>query len=76
MSKKISRRDFVISSAAAGLAATAPLAANAQAPAVRTSSGIKPVVIAARNGLTRKNGGELSCVETAFEGAAPTCLTR
>lgn len=70
MSKKISRRDFVISSAAAGLAATAPLAANAQAPAVRTSSGIKPVVIAARNGLTRKNGGELSCVETAFEGMA------
>jgi N4-(beta-N-acetylglucosaminyl)-L-asparaginase len=70
MGKKISRREFVLSSAAAGLAVTASVAANAQAPAVKVSSGIKPVVIAARNGLTSKNGGDLSCVETAFAGMA------
>ena len=64
--KKISRRDFVISSAAAGIVATTPATAKAQAPAVRINSGVKPVVIASRNGITMKNGGDISCVETAF----------
>ncbi len=67
MKKKISRRDFVVSSAAVGIAATAPLAARAQAPAVKTKTGVKPVVVASRNGITIKNGGEQGCVETAFE---------
>lgn len=67
MSSRISRRDFVKTGAAAGLAAAAPLAAKAQAPAARVSSGSSPVVVASRNGVTMKNGGELSCVETAFE---------
>ncbi len=67
MKKKISRRDFVVSSAAVGIAATAPLAARAQAPAVKTKTGVKPVVVASRNGITAKNGGEQGCVETAFE---------
>ena len=70
MTKKISRRDFVISSAAAGLAATATSSAGAQAPAGKIRAGIKPVVIASQNGITRKNGGDLSCVETAFERMA------
>ena len=64
--KKISRRDFVISSAAAGIVATTPATAKAQAPAVRINSGVKPVVIASRNGITMNNGGDISCVETAF----------
>ena len=64
--KKISRRDFVISSAAAGIVATTPATAKAQAPAVRINSGVKPVVIASQNGITMKNGGDISCVETAF----------
>ena len=64
---KISRRDFVISSAAAGLAASAPTAARAQAPAVKTATGVRQVVISSANGLTRKNGGDISCVETAYE---------
>jgi len=64
--KKISRRDFVISSAAAGIVAATPATAKAQAPAVRINSGVKPVVIASQNGITMKNGGDISCVETAF----------
>ncbi len=70
MNKNISRRDFVISSAAAGIAATTPVTGNAQAPAVKTRPGVKPVVIASRNGITMKNGGDISAVETAFEGMA------
>jgi N4-(beta-N-acetylglucosaminyl)-L-asparaginase len=63
---KISRRDFVVSSAVAGIAAAAPSTGKAQAPAVRTSAS-SPAVISSANGLTRKNGGDISCVETAFE---------
>ena len=70
MNRKISRRDFVLSSAAAGLAASAPITAKAQAPATKIRPGVKPVVIASRNGLTMKNGGDISCVETAFERMA------
>jgi len=70
MTNKISRREFVLSSAAAGLAATTSVTANAQAPAVKTGTTVRPIVIASRNGLTRTNGGDLSCVETAFEGMA------
>ncbi len=70
MSKKISRRDFVISSAAAGIAASTSITAKAQAPATKISPGIKPVVIASRNGITMRNGGDITCVETAFERMA------
>ncbi len=62
----INRRDFMISGAAAGLAATAASTASAQAPAVHRGRS-KPVVVASRNGYTMKNGGDKSCVETAFE---------
>jgi N4-(beta-N-acetylglucosaminyl)-L-asparaginase len=70
MKKKISRRDFVISSAAAGIAASTPVTAEAQAPAAKITPGVKPVVIASRNGMTMKNGGDISCVELAFERMA------
>jgi N4-(beta-N-acetylglucosaminyl)-L-asparaginase len=63
---KISRRDFVVSTAAAGVAAAAPVTAGAQSAAIRTS-GSRPVVIASKNGITRLNGGDKNCVETAFE---------
>ena len=66
MSIKINRRDFVLTGAAAGLAASTVTAANAQAPAVHTGRS-KPAVVASRNGLTMLNGGDKSCVETAFE---------
>src|SRR5690606_23286208 len=67
MKSKISRRDFVITSAAAGIAAGAPVAASAQARAPKMSNKVKPVVVASSNGFTMKNGGPLNCVETAFQ---------
>lgn len=68
MKSRFTRRDFVLGSAAAGLAATASLTTSAQTPNKKKSIATsKPVVIASRNGLTMKNGGILSCVETAFE---------
>jgi N4-(beta-N-acetylglucosaminyl)-L-asparaginase len=67
MPSKITRRDFVVSGAAASLAAGTPLGAIAQTPAPKTGKRVKPVVVASANGLTMKNGGRLSCVETAFQ---------
>ena len=70
MNKKISRRDFVISTAAAGVAATTSVAAKAQASTAKANGPVKPVVVASQNGIKMKNGGPLSCVETAFERMA------
>lgn len=67
MSQGISRREFVLTSAAAGFAAGTPLAAGAQAGRPKISNRVPPVVISSSNGYTYKNGGKLSCVETAFE---------
>jgi N4-(beta-N-acetylglucosaminyl)-L-asparaginase len=67
MPRKINRREFVVSSTAAGIAAAAPRAAFAQAPAVRTPSATKPIVISSTNGNRYKNGGTKTCLETAFE---------
>lgn len=66
MSRRITRRQFVASSAAAaGLTATAP-AVFGQAPAVRTG-GVRPVVVASSNGNRYKNGGPVTGVQKAFE---------
>lgn len=62
---KINRRDFVISGAAAGIAAAAQTG-TAQAPAVRRSAGARPTIIASANGHRYKNGGTQTCVEKAF----------
>ncbi len=67
MSNRVSRRQFVLGSAAAGLTAAAVTDVAAQGPVRRAKGGSRPVVVASRNGLTMKNGGSLSCVETAFE---------
>src|SRR5215831_8809832 len=58
------RREFVQSAAAAIAAATSKTLFG-QAPAVRTG-GVKPVVVAAANGNTYKNGGPQTGVERAF----------
>ncbi len=71
----MNRRDFMATTAAAGLAAAAgPIVGAAgeitesrKAPEVRVQSNIRPVVVASANGQTRRNGGTKSCVETAFE---------
>jgi N4-(beta-N-acetylglucosaminyl)-L-asparaginase len=67
MAKGIRRREFMTSTAAAGiLAAARPLgAAGPRASGVSARS--KPIVISSANGHQFKNGGTKTCVETAFE---------
>lgn len=65
MPDKISRREFVVTSTA-GLAAAAATPAFGQAPAVVTSKNVTPVVVSSDNGHQHKNGGDKTCVETAF----------
>src|SRR5215468_3441246 len=65
MARPLSRRDFVRTSAAAGLAAAAPRALAQKAPAVATG-GVHPVVISSANGNWFKNGGTVTCVEKAY----------
>jgi len=77
MGRKLNRRDFVRTSAAAGIAAAAPgtLFAGApgasgqvaQAPTVMTPKSVPPVVISSANGNRFKNGGPVTCVEKAFQ---------
>ena len=65
MSKKLSRREFVRSgAAAAGLAAASQTVGAA--PTMITPQSVKPVVIASGNGNRHKNGGDETCVERAF----------
>src|SRR5947209_4327059 len=66
MRGSMNRRDFVRTTAAAGIAAAAaPRTIFGQAPAVKPSS-VKPVVISSANGNRFKNGGTQTCVEKAF----------
>jgi N4-(beta-N-acetylglucosaminyl)-L-asparaginase len=65
MSKKMRRRDFLRTGAAAGLAVASSKAIAAGAPAVHTQN-VKPTVISSANGNQFKNGGEETCVAHAF----------
>lgn len=67
MSRRIDRREFVRTGAAAGVAAAVPTGAWAQAPTVMTPRSVKPVVVASANGNRYKNGGPVTCVEKAFQ---------
>ncbi len=67
MSPKLNRREFVKAGTAAGLAAAAPVTAFAKGPTMIIQSGSRPVVVASGNGQQHKNGGDKTCVETAFE---------
>jgi len=65
--KKINRRQFVQTTAAAGAAAASiPKTLFGQSPTMMTPKGVKPVVVASSNGHKFKNGGSKTCVETAF----------
>jgi N4-(beta-N-acetylglucosaminyl)-L-asparaginase len=66
MSKKITRRDFVAGSAAAGVIATRPEIISAHAPTLWMQRSVQPVVVASANGARYKNGGDLVCVQKAF----------
>jgi N4-(beta-N-acetylglucosaminyl)-L-asparaginase len=66
MSRRLTRRQFVATSAAAtGLTVTSP-SVFGQAPAVR-AGGPKPVVVSSSNGNRYKNGGPVTGVQKAFE---------
>jgi N4-(beta-N-acetylglucosaminyl)-L-asparaginase len=66
MTRKVNRREFVVSSAVAGLAAAGHTRTSAQGPAVMRN-GVKPVVVSSANGHQFKNGGAKTGVEVAFE---------
>jgi len=67
MADKINRREFMSSTAAAGiLAASRPLTASS-GPAVHVQGASRPVIIASGNGHQYRNGGTKTCVETAWE---------
>jgi N4-(beta-N-acetylglucosaminyl)-L-asparaginase len=67
MPSRINRRDFMTTTAAAGLAAAAHPLSAARGPEVIVQSQSRPVVIASGNGNSYKNGGDKTCVQTAFE---------
>src|SRR6266542_3308097 len=60
------RRDFMIGSAAAGVALASSGAAKSEAPTMLVPSAVKPLVISSANGNQFKNGGEMTCVQKAF----------
>jgi N4-(beta-N-acetylglucosaminyl)-L-asparaginase len=65
VSRKLSRREFVHTSTAAGVVA-ASTRVFGQAPAIKTGS-IKPVVVSSSNGNRYKNGGPVTGVQKAFD---------
>jgi N4-(beta-N-acetylglucosaminyl)-L-asparaginase len=65
MTKKVSRRSFVLTGAAAGILAGKSEAAAG--PRVFVPGAVKPLVISAANGNRYKNGGPVTCVEKAFK---------
>lgn len=67
MSKQVSRRNFVLSGAAAGILAGQGAAAPSHGPRILDSGNVKPIVISAANGNQFKNGGPVTCVEKAFK---------
>ena len=71
MSDRINRREFVVTSAAAGLVAAAPGLAGAArampAPAVTTRAAVRPVVISAANGNHSKDAAGKTAVQKAYE---------
>jgi N4-(beta-N-acetylglucosaminyl)-L-asparaginase len=64
MPKKLSRREFVKTG---GIAAAGARTVFGSAPNVIIPQTVSPIVIASANGHRYKNGGDLTCVETAFK---------
>jgi len=72
--KKLNRRDFVRTTAVAGVVAATPKSvfgqpsiSSGQAPTVMTPKSVKPVVISSANGNKFTNGGNQTCVAKAFQ---------
>jgi len=66
MTKKIKRREFMRSSAVAGVTLASAKSAISQFPNVLVQSRTKPIVISSANGNRFKNGGEMTAVHKAF----------
>jgi len=72
MTRKINRRDFVVTGTAAGLSIAMPAKSVAQSaattgfPSVLIRSASTPLVISSGNGNRFRNGGTQTCVEKAF----------
>jgi N4-(beta-N-acetylglucosaminyl)-L-asparaginase len=67
MADKMNRRDFMTTTAGAGILAAAQPFAGSTGPAVIVQGSSKPVVMSSNNGHRFKNGGTKTCIETAFE---------
>jgi N4-(beta-N-acetylglucosaminyl)-L-asparaginase len=65
MPKKIKRRDFMRSSAVAGLTLASTKSVVGQFPNIIVQ-GVKPVVVSSANGNRFKNGGDMTSVQKAF----------
>src|SRR5437762_1872409 len=67
MSKKMKRRDFMITSAGAGLVVAAnKTRASSVGPIMLIPAAVKPVVVSSANGNRFKNGGNMTAVHKAF----------
>src|SRR5712691_9603496 len=64
MNKKINRRQFVATTAVAGVAAR--MFGQSEGPTVIRRGAAKPVVISSANGNKFKNGGDVTGVQKAF----------
>jgi len=60
------RRDFMISSAAAGAVMASARAAKSGVPTMLIPAAVKPLVISSANGNRFKNGGDVTCVQKAY----------
>src|SRR5262245_20479295 len=67
MTDKMNRRDFMTTTAGAGILAAAQPFASGSGPAVIVQGSSRPVIISSANGHRFKNGGTKTCIETAFE---------
>ena len=67
MTDTMNRRDFMTTTAGAGILAAAQPFAGSGGPAVIVQGNSRPVVISSNNGHRFRNGGPKTCVETAFE---------
>src|SRR3977135_3583636 len=60
------RREFMIGSAAAGVAIASARKTKSGAPTVLIPAAVKPLVISSANGNRFKNGGDVTCVQKAW----------
>jgi N4-(beta-N-acetylglucosaminyl)-L-asparaginase len=67
MTKRLNRRNFISTTAAASFAAAAKPLAAAGGPSVIVQGPSRPLIISSANGHQFKNGGTKTCIETAYE---------